>query len=363
VTGRPLICVVDDDALERALIARVLGAAFPDASVREAGDTVAADEICARDEIDCVVLDYNLGASDGIAFAQHLRSVKPFLPIVMATHFGDEMLVARAVTSGVTDYIPKAKITPQSLRRAIEHAMQVAGQAAVIDQQRAELENFAYALAHDFKQPIRQIRTFSALIAEAVGGGEVGGVEQHLAFLTAAASRLGDLVDVMSQYTLLNQTPEIGDVSLDRVIENVRASLAPYLLERGGALKVAPLPQVRGNETLMAQVLQNLVVNGFKYNTSKAPLVEISADVQKTHCAVSVKDNGIGIDAKYRDEIFKPLQRLHTNAEYSGTGLGLTLARKALAVQGGSIRCESALGRGSTFIVRLPLARAAAPAA
>ena len=123
------------------------------------------------------------------------------------------------------------------------------------------METFAYALAHDFKQPIRQITTFTQMISEELSGGRTNGVHQHLDFLNTAARRLSKLVDVMSQYTLLNQPPEVGDVDLDQVISGIRASIAPYLKEcprevtwSGGA------PLVRGsNETPAAQrAVQNL---------------------------------------------------------------------------------------------------------
>jgi signal transduction histidine kinase len=185
-------------------------------------------------------------------------------------------------------------------------------------------------------------------------------VDQHLAYLNDAARRLGELVDVMSQYTLLNNPPEIGEVDLNHVFEDVRSSLAPLLEERSGALNVGAAPAARGNETLMRQVLQNLVVNGLKYNRSPRPTVTISAETRLNDCVISVKDNGIGIEAQYLDEIFKPLARLHTNAEFSGAGLGLTLARKAILAQGGAIWCKSKPGEGAEFFVRVPLPREAA---
>jgi signal transduction histidine kinase len=113
-------------------------------------------------------------------------------------------------------------------------------------------------------------------------------------------------------------------------------------------------PIVRGNQTLMVQVLQNLIVNGLKYNKSPIPRVEITVVAEADAYAIDVADNGIGIDAEYLTEIFKPLSRLHTSSEYAGSGLGLTLARKAILAQGGAIWCESTPGFGSVFHIRLP---------
>jgi light-regulated signal transduction histidine kinase (bacteriophytochrome) len=264
----------------------------------------------------------------------------------------------------VSDYIPKSRVTAESLRRSVARSIHVCAQAKVIDEQRAELENFAYALAHDFKQPIRQIKIFSQMISDSVRSREGEDIENYLAFLTAAASRLGKLVDVMSQYTLLNETPELADVDLKRVLANVRDSLTPYLLERGASfITPARAPVVHGNETLLMQVLQNLVMNGLQYNQSPVPQVEVRFRREGSDHVIDLCDNGVGIAPEYLAEIFKPLVRLHAASEFPGTGLGLTLARKAAQVQNGAITCSSAPGAGSTFHVRVPAAKASGKSA
>ena len=353
-----LLLVVDDSEAEREIMALTVGAAFPGAEVRSADHPLLARRMCAEQDFDCVLTDYNMPQMDGVMLAGALREGAAYLPIVLMTSVGDEMLAAEALHSGISDYIPKSRITVESIRRTIERSIQACGQARLIDEQRGELENFAFALAHDFKQPIRQISTFTQLISNEIRGVEVGDVQQHLTFLGDAARRLGKLVDVMSQYTLLNQAPELTDVDLDRVLASVRASIEPYLADRGAEF-ASPRQalMVRGNETLLTQVLQNLVMNGLHYNQSANPRVEVTAHRQAEHCTIEIRDNGLGIEAEYLAEIFKPLFRLHTAAEYAGSGLGLTLARKAVLAQKGSIWCESTLGLGSVFHVKLPPAQ------
>jgi signal transduction histidine kinase len=113
---------------------------------------------------------------------------------------------------------------------------------------------------------------------------------------------------------------------------------------------------VRGNETLLIQVLQNLIVNALHYNQSAVPRAEVLARSDGESWVIEVRDNGIGIAAEYLTEIFKPLIRLHTASEYPGSGLGLTLARKAILSQKGEIWCESTPGQGTAFHIRLPAA-------
>jgi signal transduction histidine kinase len=357
-TPRPLsLLVVDDTEADRELIAVLLDEAFPGAGVARCALPAEAGQICRDHAFDCVLLDYNMPLMDGLTLAGELRAAFAYLPIILMTSVGDEMLAAAALRGGVSDYLPKSRINIHSFRRTVDRSIQTCGQARLIDEQRGELENFAYALAHDFKQPIRQITTFAQLISAEVRGDANAGVQQHLTFLSAAATRLGKLVDVMSQYTLLNQPPDLGNVDLSPVLASIQASLAPYLAERGAEI-VSPVqpPAVRGNETLMTQVLQNLVMNGLQYNRSPVPRVEVTVRRDAEQCTIAIKDNGIGIEAEYLAAIFKPLVRLHTNSEFPGSGFGLTLARKAVLAQNGEIWCESTPGQGSVFQIRIPAA-------
>jgi signal transduction histidine kinase len=106
----------------------------------------------------------------------------------------------------------------------------------------------------------------------------------------------------------------------------------------------------------MTQILENLVINGLRYNRSRAPRVEMSVRSQGETVVIDIADNGVGILAEHMTEIFKPLKRLHNAAEYPGSGLGLTLARKATMSQQGAIWCDSTPGKGSVFHVELPAA-------
>jgi signal transduction histidine kinase len=352
------LLVVDDSEAEREIIGHILEAAFPGAQVRRVANPALVPQICREDDFDCVLLDYNMPELDGLTLARALRAANAYVPIILVTSVGDEMLVAEALRGGVTDYITKSRITHESMLRTVTRSIQVCGQARLIDDQRAELENFAFALAHDFKQPIRQIITFSHLISEAIQRGETDEIASQQAFLVTAAARLGRLVDVMLDYTLLNQPPELGAVDLGEVFAAVRASLTPLLDERGGVFVTPDVyPSLYGNETLMIQTLQNLVVNALLYNRSAEPRVEVSTARRGEGWVMSVADNGVGIDAAYLGDIFKPLLRLHAAAEVPGTGLGLTLARKAVIAQKGAIWCESTPGLGSIFHIRLGAAK------
>ena len=354
IAASPRVLVIDDQDLQLRLMSLLLEQAFPGVRVTTSGDPAAALALCDTQDFDCVVADYQMPGMDGLSLASRLRAVRPFLAIVLCTGGGDEMLVAQAMTSGVTQYLPKTRVSPDSLRRTLSHAMQIMQQTRQIADQREELENFAFALAHDFKQPIRQITTFSSLIGGAVAKDADPEIELHLRYLREAAARLGRLVDVMSQYALLGKAPELGRVDVGEVLHEVAFALAPYLTERCARLEIGEMLVAFGNGTLMAQVLQNLIVNGVKYNQSAEPVVRVTCETRGQEIVIAVVDNGIGIDAEHHEQIFKPLVRLHTNEAFEGSGLGLAMTRKAIIVQNGTVWCKSQLGAGSEFFVRLP---------
>ena len=150
-------------------------------------------------------------------------------------------------------------------------------------------------------------------------------------------------------------------VDLHAVLDAALANLKLAIGESHARLCVDPLPWVRGDELRLTQVLQNLIGNALKFRGGDPPHISISAQREGNHWRLSVQDNGIGIDPQYFERIFVVFQRLHTQAEYPGTGIGLALCQRILELHGGKIWLESAAGRGTTFHFTLLPAEESAP--
>jgi signal transduction histidine kinase len=173
-----------------------------------------------------------------------------------------------------------------------------------------------------------------------------------------------NLLDGLMSLARLEKRDLRDSVRLEAVVEDVRGLLAGELLNRDAELRVeGPLPTVYGNRTRLLEVLSNLVSNGLKYNRSPRPTVvvraaaaaEIDPEVLgEGEVCVAVRDNGVGIPAEYLEQVFEPFKRLHSSAEYEGTGIGLTIVRKAVRSMDGRIWVRSEVGRGTTFYVVLP---------
>jgi light-regulated signal transduction histidine kinase (bacteriophytochrome) len=162
-------------------------------------------------------------------------------------------------------------------------------------------------------------------------------------------------VDNLRSYTRAGQAALTRQpVDLAEVVDDVRAGLRLLLVERRAQLRVGPLPVVPGDRTLLGLVLQNVVVNALTFNSSAAPVVEISAERTGGRWAVRISDDGIGLDLDECESVFGLFTRLHTREEYPGTGLGLAIAKRIIERHDGAIALAPRPGGGTTVTLTLP---------
>lgn len=141
---------------------------------------------------------------------------------------------------------------------------------------------------------------------------------------------------------------------LNQLMEQVLENLQETLKESKIRIHYPDLPSVFADRSQIRSLLQNLILNGIKYNKSDSPEIQIDFDTQSDMHIIYITDNGIGVDAKFHERIFLLFQRLHTEKEFSGTGIGLSLCKKIVERHGGRIGIESESGKGSTFYFTLP---------
>jgi signal transduction histidine kinase len=165
------------------------------------------------------------------------------------------------------------------------------------------------------------------------------------------------LVSALLNYAQVGQeTGEFDSVSMEAIVESALDNLRILILDNAVCVSHGPLPVVTGDRVLLIQLLQNLVANAIKYRRQGVPpSIQIEAALEAGMWRFAVSDNGEGIAARYQDQIFLPLKRLH-GSEVPGTGMGLAVCRKIIERHGGHISVESQPGRGSTFFFTLPSA-------
>ena len=220
-----------------------------------------------------------------------------------------------------------------------------------------EMDDFIHVVSHDLKEPLRGIEAFAGFLQEDYAPllDEQG--RRYVQFLKSSAIRMKDLIhDLLTLASISRKPPSLQQVDLNHILDRVEQDLA-YAIEQKQArvhCRTA-LPTVICDPTRIGEVFKNLLSNSIKFNTSPVPQVEVDVKEQGKTYLFSIKDNGIGIDPRYREQIFGLFERLHPQEQFEGTGAGLAICKKIIEGCGGRIWVESELGKGSTFYFTVPM--------
>ena len=217
-----------------------------------------------------------------------------------------------------------------------------------------ELEAFSYSVAHDLRAPLRAVQGFSAALLEGYAHrlDETGC--SYLQRMERAAVRMDKLIqDVLSYTKILREVP-MEAIDLDTLLRDIMDTYEDWQPPRADIQIDGRLPNVLGNEALLGQCLSNLFSNAVKFVApGTKPQVRVRAESLPDHVRLWIADNGVGIAPENHNRVFRMFERIYTASEYSGTGIGLTLVRKAMERMGGRVGFESELGKGSRFWIEL----------
>jgi light-regulated signal transduction histidine kinase (bacteriophytochrome) len=199
------------------------------------------------------------------------------------------------------------------------------------------------------------VSSYTQLLMRRYGDRLDGDAREFTAYIVDGATRMKQLIEDLLAYSRVGTKgkefkPVPVEAALRRAIVNLRAAIE----ESGAAVTYDALPVVRGDDTQIAQLFQNLIGNALKFTSGGTPHIHVGVAELPQAWEFAVKDNGIGIDPQYFERIFMVFQRLHSKGEYSGTGIGLAICKKVVDRHGGRIRVESRPGEGSTFYFTLP---------
>ena len=227
--------------------------------------------------------------------------------------------------------------------------------AVKLKQSNKELEEFAYVVSHDMKQPIRTIVSYLSLLKRRHTKELSAEALEFIQYSIEGANKMSDLIRDILQYSKLEQQiSNVKEVDLNRVVGKVINGLKDFITTGNATVHIDQLPTVNGNETMLTELFQNLIENGIKYNKSEKKYVSLTVADKGQYWAFEVKDNGIGFDEQYAQQIFKIFKRLHGDEEFQGTGIGLSICHKVVENHGGKIWAHSKIGEGSTFHFTLP---------
>ncbi|MEG4588686.1 PAS domain S-box protein [Microcoleus sp. MOSTC5] len=220
----------------------------------------------------------------------------------------------------------------------------------------AELEQFAYVASHDLQAPLSTIAGYAQLLENRCHNQLDAQGNKFLRNIVNSCGRMQALIDDLLQYSRVGRSEKPFDViDCNLVFEDACANLQLAIRQNQASVTKGDLPRVRGDSFQLLQLFQNLIGNAIKYRSSEAPMVRVSASRQGDSWVFSVQDNGIGIAEQYHPRIFQIFQRLHTQKQYSGTGIGLAICQRIVDRHGGRLWVESELNRGSTFYFSIPI--------
>lgn len=229
-------------------------------------------------------------------------------------------------------------------------------QARELERSNRDLQQFAVLVSHDLQEPLRMVSTHLSIIQARYLDQIPVAARSSLQRAFSGAQRMARLIRSLLGYAQVGVTKrELIPVAMDAVVQEALANLQTRVTETNARIEVSSMPTVRGDSILLIQLVQNLVGNALKYiRTGSIPHIRINADGQVDGpWIISVTDNGIGIEEKDRKRIFEAFQRVHSNSEYEGTGIGLATCRRIVEMHNGSLGVTSTVGVGSTFTFTL----------
>ncbi|AGB38379.1 PAS domain S-box protein [Natronococcus occultus] len=226
-----------------------------------------------------------------------------------------------------------------------------------LEESNERLEQFAYAASHDLQEPLRMITSYLELLERRYGDRLDENGEEFLAYAVDGAERMREMIDGLLEFARVDTRGEpFEPVELDVVLEETLDTLRIKIDESGAEIELESLPRVRGDEAQLRQLFQNLLSNAIEYSGDEPPRVRVEADRAGETWTVAVRDEGVGIDADEQDRIFDVFERLHSQEEHPGTGIGLALCERIVERHGGEIRVDSEPGEGTTVTFTLPAA-------
>jgi PAS domain S-box-containing protein len=219
----------------------------------------------------------------------------------------------------------------------------------------ADLERFAYVASHDLREPLRTIVSFAELLQRRYGDRLDTDAGEFLDYIREGGRRMERLIEALLRDARLSTGPLLFEaVDVGEVLDAVESSLTGRIGGAGAVVTHGPLPVVLADRSMLELVLANLVDNAIKFRGQERPRVHVSAAPEEGRWRISVADNGIGVPAEVRDEIFTPFRRL--NARTEGYGIGLSTVKRIVERHGGSIRVDAGAAGGSIFSFTVPAA-------
>lgn len=369
VDSRFKTLVVEDSLVQAQYMQSVLDEFGFDVTHVETLST--ALESLSTEKWDLILLDLTLPDSEGIQTIDLVLESKTEAAIVVLTAIDlSGEIGANSSRKGVQDFLLKKDVKDISkLYHVLHHAVErkrfvtkIEKLNKQLDQKNKDLEAFMNAATHDLKAPLRSVFALCDWIKEDHTESMNSEITEQLDKIQNKSLHMTNLIDSLLNYASVgNEKTPWTTVDLNEAVEEVKDDLIADIKEKKADIIVdGKLPMCFSKQVFIKQLLQNLISNAIKYSrTDTKPIVEISCQsyqMESIHL-ITIKDNGLGIDAKYLNRIFEPFTRLHSASEVEGSGVGLATVKRIVDLHEGEVFVKSTPGQGSSFAISLPIKR------
>lgn len=289
--------------------------------------------------------------------AATLGADSPAGQVVLDAWMGRSLRVLGLVLGGLVAVAAMIWVMARELGRASKAAASLGAANRDLERSNADLEQFAYIASHDLKEPLRNIASYVQLLQRRYAGRLDSDADAFIGYTVDGVRRMQAIITELLAYSRIGTGHlTLVPVQAGALVSSALASLKSGITEAQAAVEIrGQLPVVEADAALLGSLFQNLISNGLKYRRDDVrPEITIGCHDQGERWAFWVKDNGIGIEPEYREQIFHLFKRLHPRDRYHGTGIGLTICQRVVERHGGRIWVESEPGKGSTFWFTLP---------
>ncbi|TGL82263.1 hybrid histidine kinase/response regulator LvrA [Leptospira yasudae] len=352
--NRPKVLIVEDNPEMRKYIFDTLSNEF---NLLIASDGKQGLEKAIREKPDIIVTDIMMPVMSGDQMVREIRKLPELANtyIVFLSAKSDQNYRVKLLQEGAQDYLIKP-FTPEELIVRIRNFTLLKKSIETLETANKDMEAFSYSVSHDLRAPIRGIEGFLNIIFEDFGETMNPEAVRYLRIIHKSVLYMNNLIqDLLNFHRITKIDLKTRIVDMDNMVEEVIDAIKQNYPEHHSSFQIEKLPNAMADGASLKQVWMNLISNAVKYSSKKEkPRIKIGSKELDGFNAYFVEDNGVGFNSNYANKLFKVFQRLHTQEEFEGTGVGLAIVARIIQRHGGQVYAEGSLNQGSTFSFTLP---------